>query len=168
MDEAWAAQQELARTSPAVQRDLVRVQCGHMTLTDAPIIGGRFQIVETTTVFIHSELARQYEMHPRDLVLVLEGAIGEYTDRVQAGFFNLFNPFWWLRVTVGLIVRIPFYVLGVAGFNQAAAEASTIGRMYRRVGAAAITVIGLVASLEQLGWINRAKGWLSATGIELP
>jgi hypothetical protein len=165
---AWAAQQRMARLTHPVQHALNRVGCGYIVLLDSPASGGRRYPTELTTVAIHSDLADNYNVAPKTLILQLQTAIGELERRVERAERERYNPLWWLAQALSLMVRAPFYLLGAAGLDQEAAEASVGGTLYRRAATFAISAIGLVASLEQLGWLGPLKSWASARGIPLP
>lgn len=168
LDAAWAAQQRMARLTHPAQHALDGVGCGYVILCDAPAMGGRRHPAEITGVATHDTVADDYHVSPRSIVLQIEIAIGEYERRVETGRWQLLNPLWWLREILAGIVRIPFYLLGVAGLNQDAAEASLVGRAYRRLATFMITAVGLIASLEQLGWLSPLKRWAALHGVTLP
>lgn len=149
--------QQMARLAPSVQRDLDRVGQGYRILQDAPALGGRKQLFEVTTLAYSPRIAGNYNIAPSDMVLQFQRAIGEYERSITPAFWNLFNPFWWIRELIAAVASIPFYLFGLAGFNQQRAESSRLGRMVKLIeelvlfGAALATIIQLLLS----------RGWLS-------
>ncbi len=140
---------EMARLASHVQHDFVLVDMGYMTLQDAPLVGGQEHTVELAPLVYNIELATRYNFSERDVVLLLERAIGEYLRLRSRAFWNLFNPLWWIREILAGIVSIPFYVIGLAGFDQEAIESSLVGRLLKLLAELAI-IGGAVTAIVQL------------------
>lgn len=151
--EAWLAQQEMARLATAAVRDVDRINLAPVILRDALAIGGRERPMNVIAVALHPELAEEYHVNPSMLVVMLETAIGEYVHRVQDSSLDFPNPLSTMRLA-GL--------LSGARFTQAWL------RWTVRVGGLVVMVIGLVASMHQLGWLQSLQSTLSNWGIGIP
>lgn len=145
-DVEWGAREQMARLSLAVQRDMEVVNTGYVTLIDPPMLGGTRQQARVANLAIDMATANSYYVSQQDLILEFEKAIGEYRRLTRGAFLNLFNPFWWLRAGISLLASLPFYLIGIAGFNQETIESSVGGRASKllielaMVAAAIITV----------------------------
>lgn len=69
---------------------------------------------------------------------IIDRTIGVYKLRSKIYYRNLFNPLNW----IGNLIRLPFILIGFAGFNGIKLEKSWFGKFYK-----------LVASLLATGWI---------------
>jgi len=154
---AWQLQQEMTHLAPYVQRDLNQVGYGYLTLQEAPALGGREQDAEITSLAYHPQITAKYNFSELDMVLHFDRAIGEYLRLRIRAFWNLFNPFWWIREILAGIVSIPFYLIGLAGFNQKTIESSLGGRLFKLLGGLVI-IGGALATIVQL---LLEHGWLS-------
>jgi len=147
----------MAYLASHAQRDLNRVDLGYFVLYDAPAIGGRGYPHEVTSLAYEPQICAQYNLNEQDMVLQFERAIGEYLRLRRHAFWNLFNPFWWIREIITVIVSLPFYLIGLAGFNQQTIESSLGGRLFKLLWG--LVIIG--ASLATIVQFLLNHGWLS-------
>jgi hypothetical protein len=96
--------------------------------TPPPLIGGYIQYVDLVgNIF---DLWR-FEI-PHTMVFdALDRAIGEGQRREKKLFRSLFNPFYWAGLLIVAVLRLPFRLLGAAGFNAAKAEQSLFGKLVK-------------------------------------
>ena len=146
---AWQIRKELARLATAVQRDFDRAGMGYIVLIDPPALGGRQQDVEFTFLAQDPQVTTRHNISQQDMVLHFERAVGEYLRLRRRALWNLFNPFWWIREILAGIVSIPFYVIGLAGFDQKAIESSPGGRFFKLLEGLAI-IGGTVTAIVRL------------------
>ena len=154
---AWQVRQEMACLAPYVQRNLDQVGVGCILLQDAPAVGGRQYPTEVTLLAYQPQITAKYNLSERDMVLHFERAIGEYLRLRSRAFWNLFNPFWWIREILAGIVSLPFYLIGLAGFNQQVIEFSLGGRVFKLL-AGLVIISGALATIVQFlldhGWLS--------------
>ena len=74
-----------------------------------------------------------------DLVL---RTFGVYESNHFRSFLRTLNPLWWVWRIFNWIARLPFLLLGTAGFNSARAERSVLGRLLKLV----FTLVTLIAA----------------------
>ncbi len=153
----WQLQQEMTHLAPYVQRDLSQAGMGCIVLQDAPALGGTQYDTEVALLAYQPQIAAKYNFSEQDMVLHFERAIGEYLRLRIRAFWNLFNPFWWIREILAGIVSIPFYLIGLAGFNQKTIESSLGGRLFKLLEGLVI-IGGALAKIVQL---LLEHGWLS-------
>ena len=114
-------------------------------------------------------LANLFDLHrfrvtPDHVVAVLERSIGVYkTDRRQS-LLRTYNPFWWLRRLLVLVFRIPFYVIGAAGFDADRFERSILGRVTKALMGVIVTAASLLAIADSLGALEWLKLILGISG----
>ncbi len=71
----------------------------------------------------------------------------------------MFNPFFWLNWLLLKIIRIPFRILGAAGFNSDKSENSVGGRTVKAVSGFVVFVSALLAVLQVLGWLDPIRNF---------
>ncbi len=161
---AWGAQQRMATLAGAVAYDLHRARQAPLILVDAPARGRRTRLMSLAAVSLDSKTADRHHVRPGMLITMWQVAIGQYERIVRREYWKLFNPAWWLAQAVGLIVRLPFYILGAVGFDQSRAEGSIAGRGYKLVmstlGFIAVPIT-ILSHMKNLGWLDAMANTLS-------
>jgi hypothetical protein len=130
----------MAELSVAVAQDVDRIDLAPIILKDAPALGGRERLMNVVAVALHGDLADTYNVHPNTILLMLQTAIGEYrrqAERPDASNLRLSTVY---RVLLR-IVTYPFRT-----------------RRIRNATGIIVAVIGLMASLQQLGWLQTIQG----------
>ncbi len=159
----------MARMSAAVQEDLEYLGMGQWRYKDAPLFGGKEH--ENPIAYLATS-ASVWERFVGDgwpdVVFALDIAIGEYERIAERERRNLYNPFWWLRQLVGLLYRLPFYLLGEIGFDRREAERSRGAELWRRAYGVCFSLLALLASIFTILLGLRAFGWLDAIEREIP
>lgn len=101
------------------------------------------------------------QVKPVEVVDFIDRAIGVYTSDRANSIIRTLNPFFWLILILEIVVRSPFYVLRVAGFNQKKMEESFLGRLTKGVIALAGLAFTVVQIAEKLGYIDNIKKLIS-------
>ena len=89
-----------------------------------------------------------------------EKTIGYYEDDLVKSFFRTINPFWWLWKLAVLIVRIPFALINLAGFDSEKLETSSGGKLYKSFVSLAVFIAGLVTFLASIVQILDSFGMI--------
>jgi hypothetical protein len=114
--------------------------------TPPPVLGGYVQSVDVVTNMFG---LWQFQIPPSALLDNTERAIGRYESEFRRLRRKLFNPFYWAGLLIVAILRLPFKLLGAAGFNAAKAENSLLGKMFKvAVGTVLFFAAVVPAALE--------------------
>lgn len=108
--------------------------------TPPPAVGGYVQNLDLVQNIFNLQ---PFQIAPTVVLDVVDRAIGIYEGNAKAAFLRAINPFFYIGRVFDFVARIPFLLIGRAGFNQAKAEASLIGRLIKGV----IYVVTILASL---------------------
>ena len=73
----------------------------------------------------------RYNLGPDNVIDLLLRAFGVYKSYQLRSFLRTINPFWWLWRIFNWFARLPFLLLGTAGFNSTRAENSILGRFFK-------------------------------------
>lgn len=108
-----------------------------VTWTPPPMIGGYIQQVDLIgNIFGLSA----FDIPSQTVFDSLDRAIGAYENECRKLRRKSFNPFYWMGIVIVWFLRLPFKLLGAAGFNAAKAEKSLSGKLVKVVmGLAAFT-----------------------------
>lgn len=79
-------------------------------------------------------------------------AIGDYERLRRKLLRQSFNPLFWLWLVFRGLLRIPFHILGAAGFNAQAIEQSKAGKTFKIITAFAGFVLTILGILHALGF----------------
>jgi len=116
-----------------------------------PAIGG----VAGNIDLIHNMFnLRLFDLEPKDIIDPIERAIGVYEHDKTSSVLRTINPFFWINKLFRTISRIPFYILGSAGFPQNKIENSLLGRITKmllylvQVGASFLVILQMLDYLD--------------------
>lgn len=84
----------------------------------------------------------RFSIGPDQVSDVVLRAFGIYKSNHFLSFLRTFNPFWWAWRIFNWLARLPFLLLGTAGFNSTRAERSVLGRLFKL----AFTLVTLIAA----------------------
>jgi len=84
-----------------------------------------------------------FQITPNNILDFIDRAIGIYDNNARPAFLRAINPFVYLGIVFDLVARVPFLLIGRAGFNRQKAEDSLAGRLIK----GAIYIITALASL---------------------
>lgn len=108
--------------------------------TPPPVVGGYIQNIDLVKNIFNMH---RFHIAPNNLLDFLDRAIGIYENNSRRAFLRAINPFFYLGLAFELVARIPFVLIGRAGFNRQKAEESMAGRLIKGV----IYIITALASL---------------------
>ena len=128
--------------------------------SEPPAVGGRvFSNIDVMqNIFNLSDFGLPLSM----VIDYVEKTIGYYQDDLVKSFFRTINPFWWLWKLAVFIVRIPFGIIKLAGYNSEKLEMSSVGKQYKSIGSLTVFVVGLVAFLSNIVQILDSFGMIQA------
>jgi len=93
-----------------------------------PRIGGYSQTVD---VIVNIFGLWEFQISPELVFDSVDRGIGAYERACEKLFRKIFNPFYWLGMLVVWVLRLPFKLLGAAGFDAARAEESLFGKAFK-------------------------------------
>ena len=107
--------------------------------TPPPIVRGPSQNIDLVENLFFLD---HYSLSPVQVTDVVLRAQGVYESNHFRSFLRTFNPLWWAWRIFNWLARLPFLLLGTAGFNSARAERSVLGRLFKL----AFTLVTLIAA----------------------
>lgn len=152
---AQKARSELNRLAMAVDESLEQVGCAVFIAAPPPAVGGPFVQVHIARELFNVYVRKVLGVGPKQILDMLEQGIGEYERIARRAFLNLFNPFWWLKEILSFIVSLPFYLLGISGFDQQRIEQSTAAKVLKLIMAVLVliaTITTILVNFNILGW----------------
>ena len=87
----------------------------------------------------------------------LERSIGVYKTDQRNSIFRTLNPFWWIGRSLKWFARLPFSLVGAAGFDATKAEGSIFGRLAKAILMVIPVIASLLAILDRMGWLEVVK-----------
>ncbi len=75
--------------------------------------------------------------------------IGQIETQNRKDLVNIFNPFFWFRVLFVKIIRIPFSVLSISGFNIENIESHFISKIFKCLESAVLVLMLLKLGFER-------------------
>ena len=118
----------------SLQETIEIVEAANVSLsisyTPSPLAGGR----TTYTNLMHDifNLPQFPGQDPYGLLIDrIQRAYGVYVANDRASLLRTLNPIWWVFQVLELLLRLPFYALGAAGFDSNRIEASALGRLLK-------------------------------------
>jgi hypothetical protein len=122
-----------------------------MTVTPPPIVGGYVREVELVhNIFLIDDM----KLSPRILVDMVERAIGVYTRNERAARVRLFNPFFYLGLTLDAVARSPFALATRLGLPGQRLQNSVLGLLVRGFVYLATAAASVLAILQFLGYLG--------------
>lgn len=108
--------------------------------TPPPAVGGYIQTIDLVQNIFN---LYRFRIAPNNLLDFVDRAIGTYENNARPAFLRAINPFFYIGLVFDLVARVPFVLIGRAGFNRKKAEESFGGRLIK----GAIYIITALASL---------------------
>lgn len=134
-------------------------ESGVLTLafyTSPPILGGKKETIELLQVIFN--LNSYNGIQPNDITDPIERSIGVYEDDKINSILRTINPFFWINKIIKIIVKIPFDILGVAGFPQVKIEESFFGKIIKFIlYLITAIIIPTLPILYSLGYLDKFK-----------
>jgi len=128
-DTAQTARQQINHLLGEVLISLERFRIPHVIrYQPAPTLGGYVQNVD---IILNIFSLREFQIGPERVFDTVDRAIGAYERETGRLHRNLFNPLYWLCLVIVWLLRLPFRLLGVAGFDAHKVEGSLLGRILK-------------------------------------
>ena len=152
---AAQSRQELNALAIDVDKIMLDVGAGVLMAAPPPMYGGRYREIHVATELFNPYAQKVLGITPSIIVNQLDQAIGEHQRIARRAFLNLFNPLWWLKEILSFIVSLPFYLLGISGFDQQRIEQSTAAKVLKLIMAVLVliaTITTILVNFNILGW----------------
>lgn len=122
--------------------------------TPPPAIGGYVQRID---VLLNIFNTIHYQIPHNKIIDFIDIAIGRYSDDYNSSILRTFNPFFWIFQIIELVARIPFFLLGLIGFNQNKVEASLYGRIVKGIFTLITAIAAIVTIAQGFGLMDKLK-----------
>ena len=122
----------------------------------SPLVGGNPSDFDALANIFRLTLWRY---SPQIAVDFVERALGVYAAETKRSIFRTVNPFWWGLNLLGWVARLPFVVLGSAGFNTSSFEQSKRGSFFKLLMEGLFVITAVLTTLNLLGLLEAAKSW---------
>ncbi|MBL7189157.1 MAG: hypothetical protein ISS70_22750 [Phycisphaerae bacterium] len=83
--------------------------------------------------------------------------IGSAERRQRAELSKLFNPMYWLYGVLVFVVRIPFHLVSISGFNVSKVEDHFLGRLFKLAEIAVIVYVLIKLGIEKTALMDFLK-----------
>jgi len=87
----------------------------------------------------------------------LNKLIGQLEGKIKFEFDKIINPFFWLGLLVGKILRIPFWIFSQTGFEISKIEDHFLGKLFKLVEVVALLYISLRLGVPE-EWVTTLLG----------
>lgn len=88
-----------------------------------------------------------FQIPPQRAFDCIDMAIGAYERERQKLLRKSFNPLYWLGLLIVWVLRLPFKLLGAAGFNSARVEESVFGKTLKLIWGLAIGLAAFIPAI---------------------
>jgi hypothetical protein len=122
--------------------------------TPPPAVGGYVQNIDLVQNIFN---LHRFHIAPNNLLDFIDRAIGVYENNSGPAFRRAINPFFYVGLVLDLVARIPFVLIGRAGFNRQKAEESLAGRVIKGVIYIITALASLLTVLQLLDYLEPAK-----------
>ncbi len=122
--------------------------------TPPPAVGGYIQNIGLVQNIFN---LHRFQIAPNNLLDFIDRAIGIYENNSGPAFRRAINPFFYVGLVFDLVARIPFVLVGRAGFNRKKAEESLVGRVTKGVIYIITALASLLTVLQLLDYLKPAK-----------
>lgn len=116
-----------------------------------PALGGACHEVDVIRDIFHLRL---FWMGKKDVLDVVERAIGVYEDDAMFALLRTVNPIFWVQVLIETLLSVPFMLLGGLGLDQQRIETSVLGRAFKWLCSVAAWVASVLTIIDW--WRTRA------------
>lgn len=80
------------------------------------------------------------------IIDALNQAVGECEAEVHAEFLHLINPLYWIKAALVFVIRIPFMLIELSGFDVSKVEDHFLARLFKL-----LEIVGIIVFLLWLG-----------------
>jgi hypothetical protein len=133
--------------------------------TPPPMIGGYIQNVD---IFGNIFGLSAFEIPSQSVFDCLDRAIGAYERHCHWLLRQCFNPLYWAAMLFAWLLRLPFKLVGAAGFNATKAEESELGKALKLIWGLALGVAAFIpAVLETADHWSKVQSFLDKCSAAL-
>lgn len=122
--------------------------------TPPPVVGGYTQNIDLVQNIFN---LHGFHISPNNLLDFIDRAIGIYENNAGPAFRRAINPFFYVGLVFDLVARIPFVLIGRAGFNRRKAEESLVGRVIKGIIFIITALASLLTVLQLLDYLEPTK-----------
>lgn len=80
--------------------------------------------------------------------------IGRAERKLKTEFINLFNPFYWCYSAMVFIIRIPFHLVSISGFNVSKVEDHFLGKLFKLIEIFVIVYVLVKLGIKKIDIVN--------------
>lgn len=119
--------EEIAKNTVYATRIISKVNIG-LTITSypAPAVGGPVIYINMLDAILNDYTHGGVE--PQLIIDTLNKTIGIYERLVEEEFYNMINPLYWIKSMFLLIIKMPYNILKLSGFDVAKIEQALWGK----------------------------------------
>ena len=99
----------------------------------------------------------QFDIGPNNVLGCIDRAIGKYDANCKPALVRTVNPFFYLGRVLDTITDLPFFAIGILGFNRQKMKRSAVGRLVKGILYLIIIVAAILAILHLLDLLEPIK-----------
>lgn len=122
----------------------------------APAVGGPIIPVNIFDAILHD--TGHESMNQNWIEDCINETIGKLEQRLKKELFNLLNPLYWLYSLFVFLLRLPFLLISLTGFNMEKVEDQLIGKLFKLIELIIVLYFLLKFGIEKSDIIEIIKG----------
>lgn len=101
-----------------------------------PAVGGPVIPINLFEVVLHDHSYSGY--NPQQVIGDLNSTVSAAHERIHTEFMHMINPLYWLYALLRFVIRIPFMLIQMSGFNVGKIEDHVVSKLFKLAEIAAI------------------------------
>ncbi len=122
--------------------------------TPSAMVGGYVQNIDLVQNIFN---LHRFRITANNLLDFVDRSIGIYEGNRRPALLRAINPFFYLGLVFDLVARIPFVLIGRAGFNRQKVEESLAGRLVKGSIYIVTALASLLTVLQLLDYLDSFK-----------
>ena len=122
--------------------------------TPPAVVGGYIQNIDLVQNVFN---LHRFQITANNLLDFVDRSIGIYESNKRPALLRAINPFFYLGLAFDLVARIPFVLIGRAGFNRQKVEESLAGRLVKGSIYIVTALASLLTVLQLLDYLEPFK-----------
>ena len=122
--------------------------------TPPAVVGGYIQNIDLVENVFN---LHRFKITANNLLDFVDRSIGIYESNRRPALLRAINPFFYLGLAFDLVARIPFVLIGRAGFNRQKVEESLAGRLVKGSIYIVTALASLLTVLQLLDYLESFK-----------
>lgn len=122
--------------------------------TPPAVVGGYIQNIDLVQNVFN---LHRFQITANNLLDFIDRSIGIYESNKRPAHLRAINPFFYLGLAFDLVARIPFVLIGRAGFNRQKVEESLAGRLVKGSIYIVTAMASLLTVLQLLDYLEPFK-----------